>query len=83
MRIQVKSEDVRLDIPLPTSMLLSPWVSRLVLRAVHKEDRDLSWLTPELIAGLQKSLKSWIRRNGHFTLVEVESADGEIVKIKL
>lgn len=83
MRIQVKSEDVRLDIPLPTSMLLSPWVSRIVLRAVHKEDRDLSWLAPELIAGLQKSLKSWIRRNGHFTLVEVESADGEIVKIKL
>lgn len=83
MRIQVKSEDVRLDIPLPTSMLLSPWISRIVLRAVRKEDKDLSWLTPELIAGLQKSLKSWIRRNGHFTLVEVESADGEIVKIKL
>lgn len=83
MRIQVKSEDVRLDIPLPTSMLLSPLVSRIVLRVVRKEDKDLSWLTPELIAGLQKSLKSWIRRNGHFTLVEVESADGEIVKIKL
>lgn len=54
MRIQVKSEDVRLDIPLPTSMLLSPLVSRIVLRAVHKEDKDLSWLTPELIAVCRK-----------------------------
>lgn len=83
MRIQVKSKDANLDIPLPTSMLVSPMVSRIVLKVVRKEGRDLSWLTPELVEGLQKTLKSWIRRNGHFMLVEVESADGEIVKIKL
>ena len=83
MRIQVKSKDANLDIPLPTSMLVSPMVSRIVLKAVRKEGRDLSWLTLELVEGLQKTLKSWIRRNGHFMLVEVESADGEIVKIKL
>ncbi len=83
MRIQVKSKDANLDIPLPTSMLVSPMVSRIVLKAVRKEGRDLSWLTPELVEGLQKTLKSWIRRNGHFMLVEVESADVEIVKIKL
>ena len=83
MRIQVKSKDANLDIPMPTSMLVSPMVSRIVLKVVRKEGRDLSWLTPELVEGLQKTLKSWIRRNGHFMLVEVESADGEIVKIKL
>ena len=83
MRIQVKSKDANLDIPLPTSMLVSPMVSRIVLKAVRKEGRGLSWLTPELVEGLQKTLKSWIRRNGHFMLVEVEIADGEIVKIKL
>lgn len=83
MRIQVKSKDANLDIPLPTSMLTSPMVSRIVLKAVRKKEEDLSWLTPELVEGLQKTLKSWIRRNGHFMLVEVESADGEIVKIKL
>ena len=49
MRIQVKSKDANLDIPLPTSMLVSPMVSRIVLKAVRKEGRDLSWLTPELV----------------------------------
>lgn len=42
-----------------------------------------SALQPQTIRKIQKELKKCLRKNRHLTLVEVESADGDYVKIVL
>ncbi|MGN0999508.1 MAG: hypothetical protein ACI4PO_08150 [Faecousia sp.] len=44
---------------------------------------EVSFLTPETAASLYDVLKAWRKENGPLTLVEVDTADGEHVRVTL
>ena len=48
----------------------------------NKQDKSVS-LTREQFLQIYKTLKQFVKLNGHFDLVEVESCDGEKVKIRV
>ncbi len=83
MRIYVKSEDMKLPIILavPTSAIGWRWIWRLVNKHARPEDTPaISEETAEKLAG---EIKKYVRKNGHFDLVNIESADGERVRIRI
>ena len=96
MRIYVKSPGKRaINIALPTRLLLNNITATIGTKQVNKyirknaqEEVGLSSLEEELISSAEvRKLISFIhklkKRYPDWYLVEVDSADGEVVKIKL
>ncbi|NLC88796.1 MAG: hypothetical protein GX681_01870 [Clostridiaceae bacterium] len=88
MRIQIRSEEAKkINIRVPNSLL----TSKLLLRLVSKqsswsddpEDQKTRTMLLELMPVLKQSIRNTKKKYGKFTLVEVESKDGEYVKITL
>ena len=79
MWIKIKSKDgPNLSIPVPLFL----GSSRLVWSLVNRFDKSGSALqygpATRKMAG---ELRSYVRKHGHFCLVDVESADDDIIKI--
>jgi len=93
MKIIVKSEGYRFFVPIPTGFLCSRPMVRLWLGMMRRSQRyvDLPeqaraalWNLPEeKILILCDELRRIKKRNKQWTLVEVESSDGDRVKIIL
>ena len=65
------------NLPVPLFLLGSPAVLRLAARFGGEE---VARFAP--IAGdIARELRRYIRNNGHFTLVEVESSEGDSIEI--
>ncbi len=78
MWIRVKQTDgPNISLPLPLGMLKSRWIWRLAEKHGGEEAAKYAPMAREMI----RELAAYVRANGHFTLVDVESADGETVKI--
>lgn len=78
MRIKVISpeEKVKINISIPNILIKS----KLVLNSINKYagvDIDC-----DIFRKMYKSLRSYIKENGHFNLVEVNSKDGNYIKIR-
>ena len=80
MKIKIKSNDgFRLNLWLPTSFLKSNFIFKMIFKKSnvaidnHKKTIKLAY----------KTLKKYKKENGHFTLLDVVSADGDIVKIRI
>ncbi|MDD2426504.1 MAG: hypothetical protein PHR78_02190 [Eubacteriales bacterium] len=88
MRIQVISEDEKkINIRLPNSILTSRIAWRFISGKIDKngdtDDCELSAMLRKLRPELKRNLKRVKKKNSKFTLVEVESEDGDYVKITL
>lgn len=86
MRISIydKEEDRRIRFYVPNSLLAARWIWRLAEKyGGQGKGKNAFPLTPEQIRSLAVSLKQYVRRNGHFDLVNVESADGDRVHIRV
>lgn len=87
MRIKVKSPELKHGIHLiiPNSLLGAKWVWRLVLRQAGGGEGGEAppGLSPESIGDIKRALRKYVRQNGHFNLVEVDSAEGEEVRIRV
>lgn len=83
MRIYVKSEDMKLPIILavPTSAIGWRWIWRVVNK--HAMPEDTPAISEETAQKLAKAVKRYVRKNGHFDLVNIVSADGERVRIRI
>ena len=61
--------------------------TRMFSRFISKKNKEFKKKTYEeyraFIKPAFKELKRYIRAKGHFYLVEIESAEGEIIKIKV
>ena len=82
MRIHIQTEGKRFFIPLPTGLLCSRAGVRLVLY-ILRQNGQTAPIPPQTVYTAQKALRQYLRLHGHFTLVDVESADGDRVKIVL
>ncbi len=81
MRIKVNAKDkghrVRLSLWVPNGLVSMPAVSRLILKETSGK------LTPQQLRALVKAIKETRKRFGPMNIVDVETADGDIVKISI
>lgn len=77
MWIRIRTEGQKISIPVPLVLAGTPLVLRLVSRYGGEEAAKYVPYAGEII----KELRSYVARNGHFTLVDVETSDGTWVKI--
>ncbi|MFA5481120.1 MAG: hypothetical protein WC282_01880 [Bacilli bacterium] len=80
MRIKIVSESKKYLFYAPTR-LVDSWLSRLIIRQ-SKKDFDKEKLIRQLPM-IRKELMILKKRVKHFTLVDIKSKEGEIVKIIL
>lgn len=80
----------RIYLVLPNSMLKSRLAAKIIREGAKRREEDgkpavvsFDCVTRELLKTLYKSLKTVIKQNGHFNLVEVEAADGTKVLIRI
>lgn len=88
MRIQIRSEEAKkINIRVPNSLLTSKLWLRLASKQTgwgsDPEDQKTRTMLMELMPVLKQSIRNTKKKYGKFTLVEVESKDGEYVKITL
>ena len=80
MWVKIKTQDgPNLSIPVPLSLA----GSKLLLSLAAKNgDQQAAEYAP-FAADMVRELREYVRRNGHFMLVDVECQNGDIVKIKV
>lgn len=84
MKIQIRSEDTRLTLYLPTNLLFSRgtvWLAKHVGRKHAAPGLDT--IPPQALEALIAELRRIKKKHGHWDLVETESADGAYVCIRL
>lgn len=84
MKIRIKDGGRNLTLLLPTALLFSrgtAWLANTVGRKYAGE--VMKHIPPESVNGLFAELRRVKKKHGSWELAEVESADGEKVKITL
>lgn len=84
MKIIIKdSEDKRrFFLLIPTRLIKWKWIYSLGARHISDEKTKQEIITfRDNSKRFYKSIKGYIKENGHFTLLDVKSNDGSIVKI--
>jgi hypothetical protein len=81
MRVKIKPAEGKITFRLwfPTSALKSKFVTKIMVKYCKGVNIDFSKLMPLLY----KSLKSHIKHNGHFVLIDVVSSDGDKVVVRV
>ena len=78
MRIRIRSgEGQHMTIPVPLFLAGSPFVLKLAARYGGEEVAKYIPVARDLV----RELRRFVRRNGHFTLVDVAGQDETYVKI--
>lgn len=84
MKIQIRSNDAHLTLWLPTNLLFSRgtvWLANHLGRKYAGPALDA--IPPQALEVLFAELRRIKKKHGHWDLVEVESADGEHICIRL
>ena len=80
MKIYVKSSDGhRINLWFPTSLLATKWMLKYAKKYVES---DVELLIDSLPT-IYKTLKKYIKKHGHFTLIDLISSDGDKVIIRV
>ena len=78
MWIKVKSQDgPNISLPVP----LSVTGARLLVKIAVKHGGPEAGQYAPLAADMVRELRRYVRKNGHFVMVDVDSRDGTMVKI--
>ena len=80
MKIRIRSEDANFSLPVPTGLVLNPITAEILAKLLREYPVPV---TGGQILRLFSAIRQFRRRNKDFILVEVHSADGEEVLIKL
>ena len=80
MKLHIKErESFEIKLWLPTSLLKSKLIIRCIKKHAGKDVQAFITALPILY----KELKKYIKKNGHFVLVDVEGSDGYKVFIRV
>lgn len=80
MRITVRSEEANLRIPIPTALIFNDLTAAIAPRFMSQYGLNI---TGRQARKLVRAMKKFKRRHRDWILVEVQSADGDYVEIKL
>ena len=84
MRIRIESAEKNLNIVLPTKLVFGRWGVALVNTVGRKyAGENIASISPEALDVLFAELRRIKNRYGKYELVEIESSDGDKVKITL
>lgn len=80
MTIKIKQQDgFGFNLWFPTSFMKSKTFKKMIIKNYNTDAEPLINSLPII----HKALKKYIKKNGHFTLVDITSADGDKVRIKV
>ncbi|HOD93632.1 MAG TPA: hypothetical protein PLT91_07190 [Clostridia bacterium] len=85
MRIQIKSKDEKnINLLLPTSLVLSNLTAVIAASAINKKiDKKDCEISSRDLCKLMAVMRKVKKKYGRFELVDIQSSDGDIVKIVL
>ncbi|MFA7673152.1 MAG: hypothetical protein WCY62_04785 [Clostridia bacterium] len=87
MRIQIHSDSKNINLVLPSWMVFSDLTAAIAAKVIRKHDKDEKddgYLPSRRdLCRIMRELRKYKRKYGHLDLVDVQSADGDIVKIVL
>lgn len=85
MKIKVNESGGKgFTLALPTRMLFSPKLLKFAIRTGRKHaDKDVPDIPPEAVEALCAEVKRIKKKYGTWTLVDIESADGDLVQVIL
>ena len=75
-----KEKDIRLTIP---NGVIFNKLGAMIAGRVIEENTQENTITKEQLKRLMKEIKRYVKQFGHFDLVDIETSDGEIIKITL
>ncbi len=82
MKIHIQEKERKIHLTIPTGLIFNRVCFRVAFRMARKQG-GMSSLTPEAADILAAEFRRIKKRYGSWTLVEVQSADGELVEITL
>ena len=80
MIIKVRSDDIKLWIPVPLGLVFNDLTAALLPKIMEQNGMTI---TPKQARKLMRGLRKCQRRHRGLTLVEAETSDGQYVEIKL
>ena len=85
MKIKVISKDgFRIWLPVPLSVIKWKFIYRAGAKSKDAAAREMSEAIEKISGDMYRVLKEWKKKSGgEFVLVDVQSANGDIVKIAL
>ena len=84
MKIRIKSSEVNMNLVLPTRLLFGKTVVKLANTIGRRYAAEaLEGISPEALELLCAELRRIKKKHGSWDLVDVQSADGDIVQIVL
>lgn len=75
-----EEKDIRLTIP---NGVIFNKLGAMIAGRVIEENTQENTITKEQLKRLMKEIKRYVKQFGHFDLVDIETSDGEIIKITL
>ena len=82
MKIIVRSKEKKLRLWLPGSLLYGRISARIAIAAIARHAPNCG-VSPQMLAALLNALRDFARTHPHWTLVDITTHDGDIVKITL
>ena len=84
MKIEIRGKGHNLNFRIPNGLVFSRFSLRIAASAGRKYASDaMSGISPQAMNALAQELKRIQKKHGSWELVEVISADGEIVRVIL
>ena len=75
-----EEKDIRITIP---NGVIFNKLGAMIAGRVIEENTQENTITKEQLKRLMKEIKRYVKQFGHFDLVDIETSDGEIIKITL
>ena len=83
MRIRITSDGKTTNLLFPTSLILNPIGFSLTRGAIKIDNVGITGLKAKDVSKILKVIKSYKKENPDWNLLEIESADGDGVIIRL
>ena len=84
IKIKAKDENKNINILLPTSLVFSNLSAIIAHKAItNKVEKEQFSISRKDLARLMWMLRSFKKKYGKLELVDIESSDGDIIKISL
>ena len=82
MKVVIKSEKMNLFLLFPTSLLLNQFTATIATKIIKSKWSSIDFSTNDCLK-LMDSIKEYRKNNKHWELVNISSANGDIVYIRL